>query len=89
MAALHERSSGVTLEHPTGARSLMKWLTIMICAAAIVACSDKPPEPMAKPAPVATPFDGLRADEQRAKDVQKTVDKQAEEQRKQIEAQQQ
>ncbi len=31
----------------------------------------------------------MKADEQRAKDVQKVVDKQAEEQRKQIEAQQQ
>jgi len=31
----------------------------------------------------------MRAEEQRARDVQKTVDKQAEEQRKQIEAQQQ
>ena len=34
-------------------------------------------------------FDAMRAEEQRAKDVQKTVDRQAEEQRKQIEAQQQ
>jgi len=31
----------------------------------------------------------MRADEQRAKDVQKMVDRQAEEQRKQVEAQQQ
>jgi len=36
---------------------------------------------------VATPFDALKADEQRAKDVQKVVDKQAEEQRKQSDAQ--
>jgi hypothetical protein len=66
----------------------MKWLTIMLCAVAIGACSRKPPEPIAKPAAVATPFDGMRAEEQRAKDVQKIVDKQAEDQRKQIEAQQ-
>ena len=59
----------------------------MLCLLALAACSGKPPEPKAKPAPVATPFDALRADEQRAKDVQKTVDRQAEEQRKQIEAQ--
>jgi hypothetical protein len=67
----------------------MKCLTIMTCALALGACSSKPPEPVAKPAPVATPFDGMRAEEQRAKDVQKIVDKQADEQRKQIEAQQQ
>ena len=35
---------------------------------------------------VATPWDDLKKDEQRAKDVQKTVDQQAEQQRKQIEA---
>jgi hypothetical protein len=67
----------------------MKTLSILLCAFALVACSGKPPEPKAKPAPVATPFDGLRADEQKAKDVQKAVDKQAEDQRKQIEAQEQ
>ena len=69
----------------------MKPLPILLCAIAIAlgACSGKPPEPKAKPAPVATPFDGLRADEQRAKDVQKVVDKQAADQRKQVEAQEQ
>ena len=67
----------------------MKPLPILLCAIALAGCSGKPPEPKAKPAPVATPFDSLRADEQKAKDVQKTVDKQAEEQRKQIEAQEQ
>jgi len=67
----------------------MKYLCLMLCIAALGACSSKPPEPVASPPPVATPFDGMRADEQRAKDVQKTVDKQAEDQRKQIEAAQQ
>ena len=71
----------------------MKPLPILLCALAIAACSGKPPEPIAKDkdktADVATPFDALKADEQRAKDVQKVVDKHAEEQRKQIEAQQQ
>ncbi|HEY0199971.1 MAG TPA: hypothetical protein VGC19_15785 [Rhodanobacter sp.] len=71
----------------------MKPLPILLCAIAsaiaLGACSGKPPEPKAKPAPVATPFDDLRADEQRAKDVQKVVDKQAEDQRKQLEAQEQ
>ena len=67
----------------------MKPLPILLCALALAACSGKPPEPRAKAADVATPFDAMKADEQRAKDVQKVVDKQAEEQRKQIEAQQQ
>ncbi len=67
----------------------MKPLPILFCALALAACSSKPPAPQAKPAAVATPFDAMKADEQRARDVQKVVDKQAEEQRKQIEAQQQ
>ena len=64
-------------------------LSILLLALALGGCSNKPPEPVAKAAPITTPFDGLRAAEQRAKDVQKIVDKQAEEQRKQIEAAQQ
>ena len=62
----------------------MKTLPILLCLLALGACSGKPPEPKAKPADIATPFDALKADEQRARDVQKTVDKQAAEQRKQI-----
>ena len=65
----------------------MKTLPILLCVLALGACSGKPPEPKAKPADVATPFDALKADEQRARDVQKVVDKQADEQHKQIEAQ--
>lgn len=67
----------------------MKTLSILLCVLVLGACSGKPPEPKAKPADVATPFDALKADEQRAKDVQKVIDKQADEQRKQIEAQEQ
>ncbi|MEO8999700.1 MAG: hypothetical protein ABI227_09705 [Rhodanobacter sp.] len=67
----------------------MKTLPILLCVLALGACSGKPPEPKAKPADVATPFDALKADEQRARDVQKVVDKQADEQRKQLEAQEQ
>ena len=67
----------------------MKPLLMLLGMLALGACSNKPPEPMAKAPPVATPFDAMRAEEQRAKDMQKTVDKQAEEQRKQIEAQSQ
>ncbi|MEP7185806.1 MAG: hypothetical protein ABI767_08210 [Rhodanobacter sp.] len=67
----------------------MKTFPILLCvvALALAACSNKPPEPKAKAADVATPFDALKASEQRARDVQKVVDKQAAEQRKQIEAQ--
>ena len=65
----------------------MKTLPLLLCVLALGACSSKPPQPQAKPADVATPWDAMKADEQRAKDVQKVVDKQAEEQRKQIEAQ--
>ena len=65
----------------------MKPLPILLCAVALGACSGKPPQPRVEPAPVATPFDALKADEQRAKDVQKVVDKQAEDQRKQSDAQ--
>jgi hypothetical protein len=64
----------------------MKPLLILLSVVALGACSRKPPEPVVKAPPIATPFD---ADEQRAKDVQKMVDRQAEEQRKQVEAQQQ
>lgn len=68
----------------------MKRTALMLCVLVLAACSGKPPEPQAAPssaaAPVATPWDHLKKDEQRAKDVQKTVDQQAEQQRKQIEA---
>lgn len=69
----------------------MKVWSILPCVLALAACSGKPAEPeaapVAKSASIATPFDALKADEQRAKDVQKVVDKQAAEQRKQIDGQ--
>lgn len=65
----------------------MKIVLPLSCLLALAACSGKPPEPQAKPAPqVSTPFDALKADEQHAKDVQKIVDRQAEQQRKQVDA---
>jgi hypothetical protein len=67
----------------------MKMSPVLPCLLALAACSGKAPPPTAKPAVVTTPFDGMRADEQRAKDVAKTLDKQAEKQRQQIEAQEQ
>ncbi len=70
----------------------MKILLPLLCMSALAACSGKPPEPIAQPAAaasshVATPWDGIKADEKRAKDVQKLVNKQAADQNKQIEAQ--
>ncbi|TAL86081.1 MAG: hypothetical protein EPN74_06360 [Rhodanobacter sp.] len=65
----------------------MKSLPMLLCMLALGACSSgKPPKPRAQA--VATPFDALKAKEQQARDVQKIVDKQAAQQRKQIQAQQ-
>jgi predicted small lipoprotein YifL len=66
----------------------MKSLLPVACLLALAACSNKAPEPQAAaPAErVATPWDDMKKDEQRAKDVQKTVDQQAEQQRKALEA---
>ncbi|HET6553885.1 MAG TPA: hypothetical protein VFG49_10135 [Dyella sp.] len=69
----------------------MKRPALMLCACLLAACSGKPPAPMSQPAAastarVATPWDDLKKDEQRARDVQKAVDKQADQQRQQIDA---
>jgi hypothetical protein len=69
----------------------MKWLVPMFCLCALTACSGKPPAPVSEPAAastarVATPWDDLKKDEQRARDVQKTVDDQAKKQQEQIDA---
>jgi hypothetical protein len=86
---LPEPVDGRTLDASNLPETIMKPLLMLLGALALGACSSKPPAPVAKAPPVATPFDAMRADEQRAKDVQKTVDRQAEEQRRQIEAAQQ
>jgi ABC-type glycerol-3-phosphate transport system substrate-binding protein len=72
----------------------MKAILPLLCLLTLAACSGKPPTPTASAQPaaatssrVATPWDAMKADEQRAKNVQKIVDKQAADQRKQIEAQ--
>lgn len=69
----------------------MKIPAILLCLGliALAGCSSKPPQPQAKAADVATPFDAMKADEQRARDVQKVLDKHDAEERKQIEAQSQ
>ena len=68
----------------------MKWLALMFCLCALAACSGKPPAPESQPAAastarVATPWDNMKKDEQRARDVQKAVDQQAEKQRQAME----
>jgi hypothetical protein len=63
----------------------MNYLPLLLCLPLLAACSDKPsPNPPKPPTPVSTPFDSLRATEQRARDVQKTVDAAAAKQRQQI-----
>jgi hypothetical protein len=87
-------SRGGTLATSFAEDHFMKALLLPLCLLGLAACSGKPPTPTAAAQPaaaassrVATPWDGMKADEQRAKDVQKIVDKQAGEQRKQVEAQ--
>lgn len=69
---------------------MKRWLVLPLTGVlALSACSGKPPTPKAEAAPpprVATPFDDLKKQEQKAKDAQKVVDQQADEQRKQIDA---
>lgn len=65
----------------------MKYLPLLLCACALVACSAKPPPAEPKPpTPVSTPFDTLRATEQRARDVQQVLDKADAQRRAQIDA---
>jgi len=68
----------------------MKCLPLCLCLVALGGCTGKAPPPERKPpTPVSTPFDALRATEQRARDVQKVVDKAAAKQRKAIDDQSQ
>ncbi|WP_114240663.1 hypothetical protein [Dyella sp. C9] len=69
----------------------MKRLITLSCLLALGACSGKPPAPVSAPAAagtarVATPWDDLRKDEQRARDVQKAADQQAAKQQQQLDA---
>lgn len=68
----------------------MKSLPVLLCVISLAACSSKPPAPQSAPttaASTSTPWDAMKQDEQRAKDVQKVVNKQAADQDKQIEQQ--
>lgn len=69
----------------------MRTTIALLCLLALGACSNKPPTPQSDPKQAAAqpsaPWDAMKQDEQRAKDVQKLVDKHAAEQDKQIEQQ--
>lgn len=69
----------------------MRTVIAMLCLLALGACYNKPPQPQSDPKAAAAqpsaPWDAMKHDEQRAKDVQKVVDKQAAEQDKQIDQQ--
>jgi len=69
----------------------MRTATALLCLLALSACSGKPPAPQSDPkaatAQPSAPWDAMKHDEQRAKDVQKVVNQQAAEQDKQIEQQ--
>lgn len=69
----------------------MRTATALLCLLAVGACSNKPPAPQSAPKSAAAqpsaPWDAMKQDEQRAKDVQKIVDKHAADQDKQIEQQ--
>jgi len=71
----------------------MRRTMLMMCIATLAACTGKPPAPQAtsaNPAPAhEAPWQALQKDKQRAQAVQQTVDQQAAEQRRQIEAAQQ
>lgn len=73
----------------------MKLTTSLLCLCLLTlsACSNKPPAPRADAkttaAQTTAPWDAMKQDEQRAKDVQKLVNKQAADQAKQIEQQSQ
>jgi predicted small lipoprotein YifL len=67
-------------------KTTLKAFVLLSGLALLAGCPGKPPEPTAKPAAVTTPWDGMKKDEQRARDVQKTVDQQAAQQRAQLDA---
>ncbi|WP_329741662.1 hypothetical protein [Dyella sp. A6] len=71
----------------------MKIALPLLCVTALAACSGKPPAPrtetasQAHAASTSAPWDAMTRDEQRARDVQTLVNKQAARQNKQIEQQ--
>jgi hypothetical protein len=69
----------------------MRTATALFCLLTLSACSNKPPAPQSDPKAAAAqpsaPWDDMKKDEQRAKDVQKVVNQHAADQDKQIEQQ--
>lgn len=68
----------------------MKAVSALLCLISLAACTGKPPAPQSDPSTAASasaPWSAMKQDEQRAKDVQKMVNKQAADQDKQIEQQ--
>lgn len=65
----------------------MKAILPIALLLALAGCSNKAPAPQAAATSqrTATPWDGMKKDEQRAKDVQKLVDDQAKQQQKALE----
>jgi outer membrane murein-binding lipoprotein Lpp len=62
----------------------MKPSLLLACLLALAGCSNKAPEPQATAAAkrVATPWDDMKKDEQKARDVQKVLDDRARQQQK-------
>ncbi|GLQ49123.1 hypothetical protein [Dyella flava] len=94
LTGLSEAPRGETLRSVASQTEViaMKAAPALLCLLSLVACSGKPPTPEsdpAKSASTAAPWDAMKQDEQRAKDVQKLVNKQAADQDKQIEQQSQ
>jgi ABC-type glycerol-3-phosphate transport system substrate-binding protein len=78
--------------HPSQIEVLaMKVPALLFCLLGLAACSGKPPAPQSEPtaaaASVSAPWAAMKQDEQRAKDIQKVVNKQAADQDKQVEQQ--
>jgi hypothetical protein len=68
----------------------MKMLPALLCVISLAACSGKPPTPQSDPtaaASTAAPWDAMKQDEQRAKNVQNVVNKQSADQDKQVKQQ--
>lgn len=71
----------------------MKTMLAVLCLTVLAGCTGKPPAPradasgQAHAASVTTPWDAMKNDEQRARNVQQLVNKQAAKENKQIEQQ--
>jgi hypothetical protein len=90
MNNLSQAPHGGTLYKSPIEATPMKVVPALLCLLGLAACSNKLPAPQSDPSAAATtsvPWSGMQQDEQRAKDVQKQVNKQAADQDKQIQQQ--